>query len=79
MKNTLVPVKTCLACQMELNPFLNVNGKVVRPKEYCDDTCRSVYRSFHKYFREGRVLAEVDAIKADIHRLRTTPRLDLRL
>lgn len=79
MKNTLVEIQKCKACQMELLPYRDFNGDPQHEKEFCDLKCREAWGKWEKYFIADRWDAMVNAMRADMHRSDSVPVLDLSL
>lgn len=77
--STLATPRLCRACQMELLPYKDSEGEVVRPMVYCDERCHLIYLMFQSHFKQGRILAEIQYIQTYFPRKEGLPRIDFSL
>jgi hypothetical protein len=80
LKSALVAPEQCRACGMELLAYKEEDD-FYQPKEYCDSTCKRVFKTYEKNFLIGRAMATNAYFKAYYSKSThgPLPNIDLRL
>lgn len=75
LRNSLVPPKKCLGCQMELLPYLGEDDIIIRPNSgYCSPECKEMFHKYYQFFYKARMPRKIVVPKD-----KSLPTIDLRL